>query len=81
MKKAMSKKEKKAAINQMTKEIMEILTTMDFSNYKIYVYYDEDTNTTIVPKPVYALTFVDSDLREWVFQQIEMHSGCVVRFQ
>lgn len=53
--------------NVMREEVEEILNTMDFTNYEINVHYDEDTNTTIIPKPVFALTFVNAEVREWVF--------------
>ena len=77
----MSKREKKAAMNLMEEEIREILNTTDYSNYEINIYYDEATDTTIVPKPVFALTFINSDVREWVFNIISQHPESVVRFE
>lgn len=65
--------------NIMREEIEEILNTMDFTNYEINVHYDEDTDTTIIPKPVFALTFVNEEVREWVFGIINMNPGCAVR--
>ena len=50
--------------NIMREEIEEILNTMDFSNYEINVHYDDKTNTTIIPKPVFALTCVNEEVRE-----------------
>ena len=67
--------------NVMREEVEEILNTMDFTNYEINVHYDEDTNTTIIPKPVFALTFVNAEVREWVFSIINMNPGCTVRIE
>ena len=50
--------------NIMREEIEEILNTMDFSNYEINVHYDDKTNPTIIPKPVFALTCVNEEVRE-----------------
>ena len=63
----------------MREEVEEILNTMDFTNYEIQVHYDEKTNTTIIPKPVFALTFVNAEVREWVFGIINLNPGCAVR--
>ncbi len=77
--KVRSKKMMKQVKNVMREEIQEILDYMDFSNYDINVNYDEDTNTTIIPKPVFALTFVNAEVREWVFSIINLNPGCTVR--
>ena len=65
--------------NVMREEVEEILNTMDFSNYEINVWYDDKTDTTIIPKPVFALTFVNAEVREWVFEMINLNSGCAVK--
>ena len=65
----------------MREEVEEILNTMDFTNYEIQVHYDEKTNTTIIPKPVFALTFVNAEVREWVFSIINLNPGCVMRIE
>ena len=77
--KVRTKKMRENVKNIMREEVEEILNTMDFSNYEINVHYDEDTNTTIIPKPVFALTFVNTEVREWVFSIINLNPGCVVR--
>ena len=67
--------------NIMREEVEKILNTMDFTNYEIQVHYDEKTNTTIIPKPVFALTFVNAEVREWVFSIINLNPGCVMRIE
>ena len=61
---------KKARI-EMEKEIMHILATTDYSNYDIAVYYDEERQIAIVPKPVYALSLVDSNVAAWMYEMVE----------
>ena len=77
MSKRMSQREME---KKKKKEILHILNTFDFTNYEPEVFYDEKTNTTLVPMPVFALSFVDESVRNWSIEAINMHPGCTVVF-
>lgn len=74
-------KQKKEAYKVMEKEIDHILKTFDYSNYEVSIYYDEKKNTTIVPKPVFALSFINPMVQDWIINQINLHPNCTVRFE
>ena len=77
----LTKKESKRAFRTMEKEIKHILKTFDYTNYEMSIYYDEDTNTMIIPKPVFAQTFVNEQLLNTVIGQINIHPNCMVMFE
>ena len=68
-----SKREAKRAMNTMKKELEEILNTFDYSNYEITIYHDEINHVTIIPKPVFALSFVNEPLRNWLENEISQY--------
>ena len=72
--KSMSKKAKKT----LMRELDEILHTFDYSNYVPAIFYDKDKNATIIPKPLFAATFVNQKALEWVIAEINEHPGCLV---
>ena len=74
----LSKKQSKNAMKEMEKELKHILETTDYSTYDISIYYDEKTNKSIIPKPVFALSFVNANLREWIIAQLNMHPSAAV---
>ena len=69
--KTLSRKARRNAMKTMQHEVEEILNTFDFSNYKIEVFTDDDAHRIIIPKPVFALSLVDEDLRNWVNSLID----------
>ena len=74
----LSKREERKAMNAMKREIEEILNTYDFSNFEAIVDYDVETNTMIVPKPVFAFTLICEDAKNWVQYLIDEHPDCQV---
>ncbi len=67
-----------SAMNTMRKELLHILNTTDYSTYKLRIYYDDKKHTTIVPKPVFALSFAEESVRECIIAAINDHPGCNV---
>ena len=74
----LTNKESKKAFRTMEKEIKHILKTFDYTNYEMSIYIDEDTNTMIIPKPVFAQTFVNEQLLNAVIGQINIHPNYTV---
>ena len=70
---AMSRKARRNAMNAMMHEAEEILNTFDYSNYEIEVFTDDDAQRIIIPKPVFALSLVDENLRDWILGLIDQN--------
>ena len=69
--KRMSKKESKKAMKVMEAEVQKILKTFDYTNYKIQLRIDPLSKKIFIPKPVFALAMVDSDVCAWMDAQID----------
>ena len=73
-------KKQKNAKKAIEKEVEKLLGTFDYTNYKIETFYEDKNDTYYVPKPVFALSCVDDDIRRWLFNDIDCHPNCTVMF-
>ncbi len=66
-----SKRKNQRAMKQMCKDLREVYESTDYSNYEIKITYDAEHNMLIIPKPVMALSIVDEDVHNWLYEQID----------
>ena len=58
---------------RFVREAKSILRSFDYTDYEINVFIDDEIKAVFIPKPVFALSLINPELREWMLYQVGMY--------
>lgn len=64
------------AMNEMQKELWDVMNETDYTDYECEVFYDDEHKAFIIPKPVMALLVVNPEVRAWVMDKLSQCPNC-----
>ena len=61
------------------KEVIQVLKTTDLSNVEIDMVWEAATNTLVISKEVYAISFLNFEVMLWITAELNNHPGCTAK--
>ena len=66
-------------MKEVIQEVIQVLKTTDLSNVEIDMVWEAATNTLVISKEVYAISFLNFEVMLWITAELNNHPGCTAK--